>query len=181
MANHTTPTGVLNFPQLFEAAPRSKGSEKLVYSATLTFDEAARNTQAYRDLEAAVEEIVQELMKKHKIKREKIDVALRDGDEKADKYPSYAGTTYIAPWSQTRPGVIGPDKETIFDKEDVYSGQLARFNIRPFGWEYSGKYGVNFNLNGVQIQKLDCPRLDGKASVESMFDDAKVSSKATPF
>jgi len=176
MPNILTPVGTLNFPQLFEAAPRSKGSEKLVYTGVLCMDPAARNTGAFKTLEEAIEEIVQDLMKKHKIKRERIDVALRDGDEKADKYPSYAGTLYIAPWSESRPAIIGPDKEAVFDKDDVWSGQLARFNVRPFGWEYSGKYGVNFNLNGVQIMKFDMPRLDGKPTVDAMFDDAKIAS-----
>lgn len=178
MANVLTPVGTLNFPQLFEAAPRSKGSDKLVYSATLTFDEAARKTAAYKMLTDAIEEEVVALIAKHRVKRDRLDIGLRDGDEKADKYPSYAGTMYLSPWTSSRPGIIGPDKEDVFAKDDIWSGQLARFNVRPFGWEYSGKYGVGFNLNGVQIMKFDMPRLDGKPSINQMFDDAKIG---TPF
>jgi hypothetical protein len=181
MANLITPMGTLNFPNLFEAKPQIPGSDKLKYSAVLTFDEAARATAAYKALEDEVKRLADEIMKKHKVKAERIDLPIRDGDEKAEKYASYAGCTYISCKSDARPGLIGPDKEPLYDKDDVFSGQLARFNVSPYAWEFSGKHGISIGLNGVQILKLDCPRLDGKPSIDRMFDDANPARADLPF
>jgi hypothetical protein len=54
----------------------------------------------------------------------------------------------------------------------------VRLNITPYAWVNSGKKGVSFALNHVQIVKSDMPRIDGRASASSAFDDGEVDEAA---
>jgi hypothetical protein len=53
----------------------------------------------------------------------------------------------------------------------------------PFAWTHTGKKGVSFGLNHVQIIESEGrQRLDGRPSAGSAFDDGEVAEKEdTPF
>jgi hypothetical protein len=61
--------------------------------------------------------------------------------------------------------------------EELWAGQLVRANVTPFAWINSGKKGVSFGLNHIQIIRTDTPRIDGRASAASVFDDGEVAAE----
>lgn len=179
MASFTTPKGVLSFPVLHEPRPRSEGGEP-VFSSALLFDEDAQKHDLFRALSDEVNRLAKELAASKKITIDKVRLPFLDAAEKADKYQGYrAGVKYINPWTKNKPQVVDPGRQPILDANDIYAGQWARFNVSPFSWARSGKYGISLGLNAVQVLKMDAPRIDGRANAASIFDDgegAKYSS-----
>jgi len=84
----------------------------------------------------------------------------KDGNEKADKYPSHKDTIIVEARTDYKPGVVGPDKQEILDQEapdGFYSGCWARAMVNCFAWENSGRKGVSFGLSNLQKVKDDEP------------------------
>ena len=53
-----------------------------------------------------------------------------------------------------------------------------RANVVPFAWTHTGRKGVSFGLNHLQIiQSEGRQRLDGRPSAGSAFDDGAVKEK----
>jgi len=89
---------------------------------------------------------------------------------------STTASTSVTPPS--RPGRPRSPQEILLPDE-VWSGQLVRANVTPFAYDKNGVKGVSFALNHVQIIKSDRPRLDGRASASSAFDDGAVTEADT--
>ena len=98
----------------------------------------------------------------------KLDLALRDGDEKDDEV--YEDHFYLNAKSNTRPGVVDRKKVPIVDEEEVYSGVWAIVSVTFYGYDVSGNKGVACGLNNIMKFK-DGERLGGRASAESDFGD----------
>lgn len=98
----------------------------------------------------------------------KLDLPLRDGDEKDDE--TYADHYYVNAKASTRPGVIGRDKAPIVDEDEMYSGVWAIVSVTFYPYEVSGNRGVAVGLNNVMKFKDDT-RLGGRSSAESDFAD----------
>jgi hypothetical protein len=98
----------------------------------------------------------------------------RDAGEKS--YDGYhPGDIFIAPWSKNKPGVVDRRKQDILLPEEVWSGQLVRANVNPFAWQHTGRKGVSFGLNHLQIiESKGRQRLDGRPTAGSAFDDGVV-------
>lgn len=99
----------------------------------------------------------------------KLDMPLRDGDEKDDD-EVYADSFYVNAKSSTRPGVCDKNKTPIVDEDEVYSGVWAIVSVTFFGYDVSGNRGVACGLNNIMKFK-DGERLGGRASAESDFAD----------
>lgn len=101
----------------------------------------------------------------------------RDAGEKS--YDGYhAGHTFISPWSKNKPGVVDVNRQDILVPEEVWSGQLVRANVVPFAWTPTGRKGVSFGLNHLQlIQSEGRQRLDGRPTAGSAFDDGEVKEQ----
>lgn len=169
-----TPTGILTFPNFFEKRAVVEGGEER-FSGNLIFDEEAQKTDAYKALQKAILEAAKKFFGDKMPKN--MNWPLRDAEEKADKYEGYeAGKKFIGAWTKTRPGVIGPDKADVTDKDTVWAGQKARFAVRPFAYNKGGNSGVGLVLDCVQIVKFDCTRIDGKKPAKDVFDDLGGSS-----
>ncbi|MDO5395808.1 MAG: DUF2815 family protein [Bacteroidales bacterium] len=97
----------------------------------------------------------------------KIDLCLRDGDEKDDEV--YAGCYYVNAKSTTRPGIVNRDKTPIVDKEEMYSGVWAVASVTFFAYDSNGKRGVACGLNNLMKFKDD-EKLGGRVSAERDFD-----------
>jgi hypothetical protein len=166
-----TPYATLSFPVLFAPKPRAeKGDPE--YSCALLFDEAAQRSPEYKAMQQAVVKAMADrwgpTMKVEKL----YYTPFSDAGEKADKYQGYEeGIMVINPHSKQKPGVIDARKQDVLLPEQVYAGQLVRAAINAFAWENSGKRGVSFGLQHVQIVKHDAPRIDGKLSAGKVFDD----------
>ena len=174
MANFMTPrAGLITFPTLFKAAPRSEGSEVLAFSLSLIFDKKAQATPEFKAIFEEVEKLRKELAAEKKIPITKVRSPFADCAEKAQRYAGYdvEGGLYISPWTKNKPGVVDANRQPITDPNDVFAGQLGRANVSPFKWSNSGNNGVSFGLNGVQILVANMPRLDGHVSAEVLFND----------
>lgn len=96
----------------------------------------------------------------------KLDMPLRDGDEKDDE--NYEGHLFINAKSNTRPGIVDRKKVPIVDEEEVYSGVWAIMSVTFFGYDKNGNKGVACGLNNIMKFKDD-EHFGGRISAESDF------------
>jgi len=180
MASINTPYATLSFPQLFQPKPRAEGGEA-VYSTALLFSPAQQQSPAYKAMQDACVKVAREEWGE-KLNLREVRMPFRDAGEKAGKYAGYeVGHMFINPWTKSKPGIVNAQRQDVLLPEEVWAGQLVRANITPYAWMNSGKKGVSFALNHVQIIKTDTPRIDGRASASSAFDDGEVDDGASPF
>lgn len=176
MVSLNTPYGILSFPNLFKMKPRSEGGDP-VYSAVMIFSPAQQNTPAYKALVEACNTAAKDEFG-DKVKLNQIKMPFRDGAEKAGQWAGYeAGDTFISPWTKTKPGIVNAQRQDILLPEEIWAGQLVRMNVTPFAWTNSGKRGVSFGLNHVQVIRTDTPRIDGRGTASSVFDDGEVDEE----
>jgi hypothetical protein len=175
MASLNTPYGTLSFPQLFQPRPRAEGAEP-VYSAAIIFNPAQQKTPQFKALQDGCILAAREKWG-DKLDMKSVKMPFRDAGEK--DYEGYEpGHVFINPWSKNKPGIVNAQRQDVLLPGDVWAGQLVRFNVTPFAWLNSGKKGVSFGLNHVQLVKIDTPRIDGRASAEKSFDDGLVDENA---
>lgn len=98
----------------------------------------------------------------------KLDIALRDGDEKDEDV--YEGHYYVNAKCNTRPGIVDKKKAPIIDEEEVYSGMWAIVSVSFYAYDKSGNKGVACGLNNVMKFKDD-EHLGGRVSAETDFAD----------
>ena len=96
----------------------------------------------------------------------KLDMPLRDGDEKDDE--NYEGHLFVNAKSNTRPGIVDRKKVPIVDEEEIYSGVWAIVSITFFGYDKNGNRGVACGLNNIMKFKDD-EHFGGRVSAESDF------------
>lgn len=100
----------------------------------------------------------------------KLDMPLRDGDEKEDDI--YQDHFFVNAKSNTRPGIVDKNKVPIVDEEGVYSGVWAVVSVTFYGYDVSGNRGVACGLNNIMKFKDD-DRLGGRVSAETDFGDVE--------
>ena len=98
----------------------------------------------------------------------KLDLPLRDGDEKDDEL--YEGHYYVNAKCSTRPGIVDKDNSPITDEEEIYSGVWCYVSVTFYGYDVSGNRGVACGLNNIRKFKDD-EHLGGRVSAESDFAD----------
>ena len=98
----------------------------------------------------------------------KLDLTLRDGDEKDDEL--YEGHYYVNAKCSTRPGIVDKDNSPIADEEEIYSGVWCYVSVTFYGYDVSGNRGVACGLNNIRKFKDD-EHLGGRVSAESDFGD----------
>ena len=176
MPNINTPYATLSFPHVFEKRPRAEGGEP-VYSASFLFTPAQQKTPAYK---ALVDACVAAAMEKFgaNTKMNTVLMPFKDAGEKANLAGYVAGDMYINTWSNNKPGIVDAHRNEVLLPEEVWAGQMVRANVTPFAWINTGRKGVSFGLNHVQLIRTDTPRIDGRASATSVFDDGEVTPEA---
>jgi Protein of unknown function (DUF2815) len=163
-----TPSGILSYPHLFKPRPVTPGSEPR-YSLNLIFDEAEQKSPEFLKLRQAANECAKEFFG-DKMKNPAFVQRLRKPFRPCSDKPGVAGYdvkngVFIAAWSKEAVRIVGPDTHEITVPGDVFPGQRARVQVRPFGYENSGNIGVSFGLQGVQITRRNMPRLDGRVNM----------------
>lgn len=98
----------------------------------------------------------------------KLDMPLRDGDEKDDEI--YEGMYYVNAKCNTRPGIIDRNKAPIVDEEEIYSGVWAMVSVTFYAYDTNGNRGVACGLNNLMKFKDD-EKLGGRTSAENDFGD----------
>ena len=182
MPSMNTPYAVLAFASLFQPRPRFEGSDQKVYQATLIFPPPSQKSPAYKAMQDACIEQAKEGFGAA-VKMNTLTMPFKDAGEKAGTLAGFEqGHTYIKCWSTSKPGIVDARREEILVPEEVWAGQLVRANVTPKFWQNSGKKGVSFFLNHIQVVRTDLPRIDGKGSAVKAFDDGLVAEEAdSPF
>jgi hypothetical protein len=177
MAMFNSPYGTLAFPHLFKPRPRAEGGEA-VFSTTVIFSPAQQKTPAFKAMQDGCIAAAREKFG-DKVALNSVKMPFRDAAEKEGKYEGFEeGFIFINPWTKSKPGIVNAQRQEVILPEEVWAGQLVRVNITPYGWINSGKKGVSFALNHVQIVKTDTPRIDGRGTASSVFDDGEVDETA---
>ena len=104
----------------------------------------------------------------------KLDMPLRDGDEKDDE--NYEGHLFVNAKSNTRPGIVDRKKVPIVDEEEVYSGVWAIVSVTFFGYDKNGNKGVACGLNNIMKFKDD-EHFGGRVSAESDFGEVNLDDE----
>jgi hypothetical protein len=167
-----TPYAILSFPHVFEKKARAEGGDP-VYTASFIFSPAMQKTPAYKAMQDAVIAAAKEKFG-NDVKLNTLVNPFKDAGEKEHLQGYVAGDMYINTWSNNKPGIVDTHRNEILLPEQVWAGQLVRANISPFAWVNTGRKGVSFGLNHIQLIKSDGPRLDGRASATTVFDDGVV-------
>lgn len=179
MSSLNTPYGTLSFPHLFQPKARATGGEP-VYSAVIIFSPAQQQNAAYKAMQDACIQVAQEEWGS-KVNLRELKMPFRDAGEKEGQWSGFEkGHTFVSPWTKTKPGIVNSQRQDILLPEEVWGGQLVRMNLSAYPWINSGRKGVSFALNHVQIVRTDTPRLDGRGSPSTVFDDGEVEEEA-PF
>lgn len=92
-----------------------------------------------------------------------LKLPLRDGEEKADDHPEYAGHIFFNCSSTTKPGLVDINLNPILDATEIYSGMYARVSVNLFAYNTNGNKGVGVGLNNVQ-KVADGESLSGSRS-----------------
>jgi hypothetical protein len=160
-----TPYATLSFPHLFTPEPRAEGGPA-VYSCVLLFSPEAQKSDEYKAMQASLAKLAAEKFPGTPIK----NIALPFRDAGAKTYNGYEpGMTYISPWSNGKPGIVDVRLQDVLDPAEVWAGQLVRAHIAPFSWTNSGKKGLSFGLQHLQLIKRDMPRIDGRTPAKRAF------------
>jgi hypothetical protein len=113
------------------------------YSCELIFEEGTDLSA----LKAAAKIAAEEFFGKGKVPKN-IRTPFRDGADREQE--AYEGCTFIGARSKDQPGVVmGPNREEVIDKNEVYSGCYCRLSVTAFGYDHKGNKGVTFALNHV--------------------------------
>ena len=99
----------------------------------------------------------------------KIDLPLRDGDDKEDD-AVYENMFYVNAKASTRPGIVDKNKAPIVDEDEIYSGVWAYVSVTFYGYDVNGNRGIACGLNNIMKFKDD-ERFGGRASAENDFAD----------
>lgn len=97
---------------------------------------------------------------------------LRDGDEK-DGDSAYEGHWFLNANSDNPPGILGPDKEPIINKDEFYSGCYGYASINFYAFNQRGNVGIGVGLNNL-LKLKEGERLSGRDSAESDFEELEI-------
>lgn len=105
----------------------------------------------------------------------KLDLPIRDGDEKEDGDELFKGKFYLKAKSSRKPKVVDRHLAEIIDADEIYSGMIGVVDIAAFPYAASGNKGVGFALNTI-MKTGNGVRISGGESVESVFGDVDLSA-----
>ena len=170
-------TGVVRLSYANIASPRKNPDGTSKFSTQIIIDKNDKNT--LNKFKQAIEELKQDpkAIAKMEGKANYIQLNLRDGDADPaveDQFDTYAGKYFINANSDKQPIVFTRDKQKMdqFDiEEEIYSGVYAQVQLSVFAYNFNGKKGVGFGLNGIRKVK-DGERLGGvHVSADDFGDD----------
>lgn len=105
----------------------------------------------------------------------KLDLPIRDGDEKEDGDELFKGKFYFKAKSTRKPKVVDRHLAEILDADEIYSGMIGVVDIAAFPYAASGNKGVGFALNTI-MKTGNGVRISGGESVETVFGGVDLSA-----
>lgn len=97
-----------------------------------------------------------------------LDLPIRDGDVKGDKYPEFNGCWYFNAKSKFRPGLVDADGNEILDPSEIYSGCTVRLSLNLYPYAALGNVGIGIGLNNI-MKISDGKRLTGRGNPADDF------------
>jgi hypothetical protein len=163
----------LSYETLWKPKPRYEGKEP-EYSAQILIPKSDKKT--YAALINAIKTITESTWPIEKNRPDFSDpeiFPIKDGDEYISKKTGKVRSECIDHWvigshSLSQPGIIGPDREDIIDKSEVYSGCYCRFSITLVAFDKKMNKGISVYLNNVQKLK-DGDHLGGRVPAKDDF------------
>ena len=95
---------------------------------------------------------------------------LRDGDTERPDDEAYAGHWFVNANSNTAPGVVDMNRQTIIDTSEIYSGVYARVSLSFYAFNSNGNKGIACGLQNIQKVR-DGEPLGGRTRAEDDFND----------
>lgn len=142
--------------------------------AMLVFNKAVQQTAEYKALRKLLFDTASDEFKPSQMQseafRNKIKWCLKPYDKGEE------GDMVLKAWTKEPPPIVNANNEYITVAGDVWSGQLARFDINTKAYENTGSYSVVAFLNSVQITKSKMPRTDGRKPADKVF--SKIEDEA---
>lgn len=105
----------------------------------------------------------------------KLDLPIRDGDEKEDGDELFKGKFYLKAKSTRKPKVVDRHLAEILDADEIYSGMIGVVDIAAFPYAASGNKGIGFALNTI-MKTGNGVRISGGESVETVFGGVDLSA-----
>lgn len=164
----------LSYEHVFKPV-QINGEGEPKYSASLLIPKGSKVT--LKAIEEAIDAAIQVGVDKGHwpagIKKSKLKLPLRDGDDDKDEDEAYQGMFFLNATSKSKPAVVDVERQKIDDESDVYSGCFVRANINFYPFKVSGNMGIAVGLNS--IQKLDdgTPFGGGRSNPDEDFKDEK--------
>ena len=93
---------------------------------------------------------------------------LRDGDIDRPNDDAYKGCWFINANSDTAPGIVDADRQSILTRSEMYSGVKGRASINLYAYNVNGNRGIACGLNNLQ-KIADGEPLGGKSRAEDDF------------
>lgn len=160
-----TPLGRFSYPSVFTRAKSLEEGKEGKYEVTLLIPKKTDISE----LESAINAVGKEAFgEKWKGIDRQTHPTIRDGDEKDD--PIYHGHWVLRAKSNKRPGVIGPDRQPIEDKDEIYGGAWGRISVTPGSYKQLGNWGVTLYLGNVQKVRDDEPFGGSGVKAEDEFE-----------
>lgn len=161
-------TGKVRFSYANVWEPKSINGSDPKYSVSLIIPKSDKDT--LKKVEEAIEEAKKEGTAKlgGKIPAN-LKTPLRDGDVDRADDESYADSYFINANSNTKPGIVDKNVQTILDQSEFYSGCYGRASITFYAYNANGNKGIACGLQN--LQKLeDGDPLGGHSRAEDDFD-----------
>jgi hypothetical protein len=179
---YVTEEAVCVFPHLFEAKPivvNGQPQGDPLYSVTLLFE-----PEDVKELKKVAARLAQQKWPGRELKT--LQFPFKSGDREADRMNErgkngeiYRGYVVCKASSKYAPGVVGPDKQTIIDPSQVYSGCMVRaqLNVKPYS--AGANEGVKLYLNHI-MKTRDGERLIGSSPQDAFSGVQGVSTNTDP-
>lgn len=183
-----TPYGRLHFPSLFEPSKLvNQPDSKEKYRATLLFPKKPENPAQHellKNMKKTLDDLIQDALDGGKLPK-KFHYPFQDGDEeKAEKYPEYAGMWFINLTSNFKPYVIDQKRDEILPEKSgiIYPGCWVHAKIHFYFYDRPS-YGVTVSFESMQKVRDDEPFDVGSSVnidadyeiIESSISDATLS------
>lgn len=141
----------LSYPHLFR--PESFEGQDPKYGCVLIIP---KNDPQVKRIKEAIFQEGQEAFGENKVQPGKwpssLHWPLKDGDEKSDTNPEYAGCYFISPTSKNPVVLLDRSKRQLTEADDkLYPGAYVNASLTVASFNASMKKGVSIFLNGIQF------------------------------
>ncbi|KEI05957.1 DUF2815 family protein [Clostridium botulinum] len=161
-------TGKVRFSYANVWEPKSINGSDPKYSVSLIIPKSDKTT--LKKIKEAIEEAKKEGVAKlgGKIPAN-LKTPLRDGDIDRPDDEAYANSYFINANSNTKPGIVDKNVQSILDQSEFYSGCYGRASIVFYAYNANGNKGIACGLQNLQKIE-DSEPLGGHSRAEDDFD-----------